>query len=54
MARRGTDIKLGRGGADLGGLRAIATELHESARIGRQLIGRGAPQGDAGSARKFF
>jgi preprotein translocase subunit SecA len=53
MAGRGTDIKLGRGVAELGGLHVIATEPHESPRIDRQLIGRSARQGDAGSARKF-
>jgi preprotein translocase subunit SecA len=50
MAGRGTDIKLGRGVAELGGLHVIATERHESARIDRQLFGRGARQGDPGSA----
>ncbi len=51
MAGRGTDIKLGHGVADLGGLHVIATERHESRRIDRQLFGRCARQGDAGSAR---
>jgi preprotein translocase subunit SecA len=50
MAGRGTDIKLGRGMTDLGGLRVIATERHESGRIDRQLYGRAARQGDPGSA----
>jgi preprotein translocase subunit SecA len=54
MAGRGTDIKLGRGVAELGGLHVIVTEPHESPRIDRQLIGRSARQGDAGSAQKFF
>lgn len=50
MAGRGTDIKLGAGVLDLGGLHVIATELHESARIDRQLFGRCGRQGDPGSA----
>jgi preprotein translocase subunit SecA len=49
MAGRGTDIKLGPGVLELGGLHVIATELHESGRIDRQLFGRCARQGDAGS-----
>jgi preprotein translocase subunit SecA len=49
MAGRGTDIRLGRGVEPLGGLHVIATELHESRRIDRQLFGRCARQGDAGS-----
>ena len=54
MAGRGTDIKLGAGVAELGGLHVICTELHESARIDRQLVGRCARQGDPGSSRQFF
>lgn len=54
MAGRGTDIKLGRGVADLGGLHVIATERHESGRIDRQLFGRCARQGDPGSAQVFI
>jgi preprotein translocase subunit SecA len=50
MAGRGTDIKLGRGVAELGGLHVIATERHEAGRIDRQLFGRSARQGDPGSA----
>jgi preprotein translocase subunit SecA len=50
MAGRGTDIKLGRGVADKGGLCVIATERHEAGRIDRQLFGRAARQGDPGSA----
>jgi len=50
MAGRGTDIRLGRGVADLGGLHVIATERHEAGRIDRQLFGRCARQGDPGSA----
>ncbi len=53
MAGRGTDIKLGRGVADSGGLHVIATERHESGRIDRQLFGRCARLGDPGSARAF-
>jgi preprotein translocase subunit SecA len=53
MAGRGTDIKLGPGVAELGGLHVIATERHESGRIDRQLIGRAARQGDPGSAVQF-
>ncbi len=51
MAGRGTDIKLGRGVAELGGLHVIAAERNESGRIDRQLFGRCARQGDPGSAR---
>lgn len=54
MAGRGTDIKLGRGVAKLGGLHVIASERHESARIDRQLFGRCARQGDPGSTRAFI
>jgi preprotein translocase subunit SecA len=53
MAGRGTDIKLGAGVAALGGLHVLATERHESRRIDRQLYGRAARQGDAGSAQAF-
>jgi preprotein translocase subunit SecA len=49
MAGRGTDIKLGSGVADLGGLHVILSEFHEAARIDRQLIGRGGRQGDPGT-----
>jgi preprotein translocase subunit SecA len=49
MAGRGTDIKLGPGIADLGGLHVIATERHEAGRIDRQLFGRCGRQGDPGS-----
>lgn len=54
MAGRGTDIKLGRGIAQVGGLHVIATERHESGRIDRQLFGRCARQGDPGSAQAFM
>ena len=49
MAGRGTDIKLGPGVGDLGGLHVIATERHDSRRIDRQLFGRCGRQGDEGS-----
>ncbi len=49
MAGRGTDIKLGTGVAQKGGLHVILTEYHESRRIDRQLFGRCARQGDPGS-----
>jgi preprotein translocase subunit SecA len=53
MAGRGTDIKLGPGVADHGGLHIIGTERHEARRIDRQLRGRSGRQGDPGSS-KFF
>jgi preprotein translocase subunit SecA len=53
MAGRGTDIRLGPGVAEMGGLHVIATERHESRRIDRQLFGRSARQGDPGSAQAF-
>jgi preprotein translocase subunit SecA len=53
MAGRGTDIKLGRGVAELGGLHVIATEPHSSGRVDRQLFGRAARQGDPGCAQMF-
>jgi preprotein translocase subunit SecA len=49
MAGRGTDIRLAPGVSTLGGLHVIVTEYHESPRIDRQLIGRGARQGDPGT-----
>ncbi len=48
MAGRGTDIRLGEGVAELGGLHVIATERHEARRIDRQLFGRCGRQGDPG------
>src|SRR5262245_22336021 len=54
MAGRGTDIKLGSGVPDLGGLRIIGTERHESRRIDRQLRGRSGRQGDPGSSRFYL
>jgi preprotein translocase subunit SecA len=53
MAGRGTDIKLGAGVAELGGLYVIGTERHESRRIDRQLRGRCARQGDPGLSRFY-
>jgi len=50
MAGRGTDIRLGPGVADSGGLHVILTEFHDSPRVDRQLIGRCARQGDPGCA----
>ncbi len=54
MAGRGTDIKLGRGVAEMGGLHVIATERNESGRIDRQLFGRCARQGDPGSVQTIL
>jgi preprotein translocase subunit SecA len=53
MAGRGTDIKLGEGVAESGGLHIIGTERHESRRIDNQLRGRAGRQGDPGSSRFF-
>jgi preprotein translocase subunit SecA len=53
MAGRGTDIRLGSGVSELGGLHVIATEKHESRRVDRQLFGRAGRQGDPGSAQAF-
>jgi preprotein translocase subunit SecA len=53
MAGRGTDIKLGQGVAEAGGLFVIGTERHESRRIDRQLRGRCARQGDPGGSRFY-
>jgi preprotein translocase subunit SecA len=54
MAGRGTDIKLGPGVAELGGLHVLGTERHESRRIDRQLRGRCSRQGDPGSSHFFI
>jgi len=54
MAGRGTDIKLGDGVAELGGLHILGTERHESRRIDNQLRGRSGRQGDKGSSRFFL
>jgi preprotein translocase subunit SecA len=54
MAGRGTDIKLGEGVADIGGLHVLGTERHEARRIDRQLRGRCARQGDPGSSHFFI
>jgi len=53
MAGRGTDIKLGDGVEELGGLHVVCTELHDSARIDRQLVGRCGRQGDPGTWRQY-
>jgi preprotein translocase subunit SecA len=53
MAGRGTDIKLGDGVPDVGGLHVLGTERHESRRVDRQLRGRCARQGDPGSSRFY-
>ena len=54
MAGRGTDIKLGEGVPELGGLFIIGTERHESRRIDNQLRGRSGRQGDPGSSRFYL
>jgi preprotein translocase subunit SecA len=54
MAGRGTDIKLGHGVAELGGLHVILTEMHDAARIDRQLSGRCGRQGDPGTYRQYL
>ena len=54
MAGRGTDIKLGNGVKELGGLHIIGTERHESRRIDLQLRGRSGRQGDPGSSRFYL
>ena len=53
MAGRGTDIKLGEGVKEAGGLAIIGTERHDSRRVDRQLRGRAGRQGDPGSSRFF-
>ncbi|MFJ5623500.1 accessory Sec system translocase SecA2 [Peribacillus loiseleuriae] len=54
MAGRGTDILLGEGVAELGGLHVIGTEKHESRRVDNQLRGRAGRQGDPGSSQFFI
>ena len=54
MAGRGTDIKLGEGAIELGGLKIIGTERHESRRIDNQLRGRSGRQGDVGESRFYL
>ncbi len=54
MAGRGTDIKLGTGVADIGGLHVLGTERHEARRIDNQLRGRTGRQGDKGSSQFFL
>ena len=53
MAGRGTDIKLGEGVKEAGGLAIIGTERHDSRRVDRQLRGRAGRQGDPGSSQFF-
>lgn len=53
MAGRGTDIKLGEGVRELGGLCVLGTERHESRRIDNQLRGRSGRQGDPGYSRFY-
>jgi preprotein translocase subunit SecA len=54
MAGRGTDIKLQDDVVELGGMHVVCTELHDAARIDRQLIGRCGRQGDPGSYRQYL
>lgn len=54
MAGRGTDIKLGEGVVDVGGLKILGTERHESRRIDNQLRGRAGRQGDPGESRFYI
>jgi preprotein translocase subunit SecA len=54
MAGRGTDIKLGPGVSDAGGLHVLGTERHEARRIDRQLAGRSGRQGDPGSSQFYL
>lgn len=54
MAGRGTDVKLSPGVKDLGGMHVICTELHDAARVDRQLIGRCGRQGDPGSYCQYL
>jgi preprotein translocase subunit SecA len=54
MAGRGTDVKLEDDIREIGGMHVICTELHDAARIDRQLIGRCGRQGDPGSYRQYL
>jgi preprotein translocase subunit SecA len=54
MAGRGTDVRLGRGVAEVGGLHVIATERHDASRIDRQLFGRCGRQGDPGTCQAIL
>jgi len=54
MAGRGTDIKLGEGVTEFGGLHVICTEMHDAGRIDGQLRGRCARQGDPGTYRQYL
>ena len=54
MAGRGTDIKLGKGVADIGGLKVIGTERAENRRVDNQLVGRSGRQGDPGASQFYL
>ena len=54
MAGRGTDIKLGEGVVELGGLAVLGSEKHDARRIDNQLRGRSGRQGDPGFSRFYF
>jgi preprotein translocase subunit SecA len=54
MAGRGTDVRLGPGVHEIGGMHVICTEMHDSARVDRQLIGRCGRQGDPGTFRQYL
>jgi preprotein translocase subunit SecA len=54
MAGRGTDIKLGDGIREMGGLHVFLTEMHDASRVDRQLIGRCGRQGDPGTFRQYL
>jgi len=54
MAGRGTDIRLGENVAQIGGLHVVCTEMHDAARIDRQLMGRCGRQGDPGTHRQYL
>jgi preprotein translocase subunit SecA len=54
MAGRGTDIELGKGVRELGGLHVLVTEPHESRRVDRQFFGRSGRQGDPGLVSRFY
>jgi preprotein translocase subunit SecA len=54
MAGRGTDIRLGAGVVELGGLHVICTEMHDASRVDRQLTGRCGRQGDPGTFRQYL
>jgi preprotein translocase subunit SecA len=54
MAGRGTDVRLGPGVHEIGGMHVICTEMHDAARVDRQLIGRCGRQGDPGTYRQYL